>query len=233
MKEKFIETENYIKIHDLMTRLDQLDGNDIRMGLAFGNFGLGKTFSLERIAAQFDAILLRAYETWTVSSTLKLLAEELGIDPRGRSNDVMQKIVQEMMSNPRVIIVDEIDKLLPARKFEILEAFRDIHDQTRNVLLMVGMESCDGRLKIHRHFYSRIIGKAKFQDVKKGDIEKFCSQCEIKIEDDLINFFCQKYPNFRQIKVFLLRIEEWAETNDIEIMSLELFKRSKVEHAEK
>lgn len=31
-----------------------------RMGLAFGDFGLGKTVGLERIAAQENAILLRS-----------------------------------------------------------------------------------------------------------------------------------------------------------------------------
>ena len=233
MKEKFIETENYITLHELVSRLVELDGNAERMGLAFGNFGLGKTFSLERIAAQFDAILLRTNQTWTVASTLRLLAEELAIDPRGRASDVMERITQEMMRHPRVVIVDEIDTLLPAVKFPVLELFRDIHDQVNNVFLMVGMENCDGRLKAHKHFYSRIVAKAKFKQIPRDDIAKFCTQCEIKVEDDLIGFFASKYPNLRQVKVFLLRIENWAELNGVESIGLKLFKQSGVEHAEK
>ena len=233
MKEKFIETQNYITMHELVTRLVELDGNAERMGLAYGHFGLGKTFSLERITSEFDAVLMRTNQTWTVPSTLRLLAEELGIDARGRSSEVMERVIYELMRHPRVIIVDEIDTLLPATKFSVLELFRDIHDQVKNVFLMVGMESCDGRLKAHNHFYSRIVAKAKFKQIPKGDIEKFCTQCEVKIEDDLVSYFLKKYPNLRQIKVLLLRIESWAETNGTERMNLKLFKQSGVEHAEK
>lgn len=233
MQEKFIKTENYITMHDLITRLVELDGNAERMGLAFGHFGLGKTFALERIAAEFDAILLRTNQTWTVASTLRLLAEELAIDIRGKSSDVMDRVIYEMMRNPRVIIIDEIDTLLPANKFPVLELFRDIHDQVKNVFLMVGMESCDGRLKMHKHFYSRIVGKAKFKDIPRSDIEKFCTQCDITIENDLIDYFYRKYPNLRQVKVFLLRIERWAEMNPVEAMNFKLFRDSGVEHAEK
>lgn len=233
MKPKFIETENYITLYDLLNRLVELDGNEERMGLAYGSFGLGKSYSLERLADNFDAILLRTNQTWTVASTLRILAEELAIDVKGKSSDVMERVIYEMTRRPRTIIIDEIDTLLPSNKFPVLEMFRDIHDQVKNVLLMVGMERADARLKIHPHFYSRIVGKAKFLKIPKGDIEKFCSQSEVKIESDLIQYFHSRYPVLRQIKVFLLRIESWAELNGIQSMSLEMFKNSGVEHAEK
>ncbi len=233
MKEKFIETENYITMHDLLTRLVELDGNAERMGLAYGAFGLGKTFSLERLSSEFDAILLRTDQTWTVASVLRILCEEMAIDSRGKSSDLMERIVWHMMQEPRVIIIDEIDTLLPARKFEVLELFRDIHDKVHNVLLLVGMESCEARIKNHPHFDSRIIGKVKFKAIGREDIAKFCDQCDVKIEDDLVDHFHKKYPNLRRIKVFLLRIESWTEMNEVESIGLKLFKQSGVEHAEK
>ncbi len=220
-------------MHEMMSRLGELEGNAERMGLAYGHFGLGKSFSLERIAREFDAILLRTDQTWTVSSVLKILAEELAIDVRGRSADIMSRIVFQMNRYQRPIIIDEIDTLLPAKKFEILELFRDIHDQTKNIFVMVGMESCDGRLKVHKHFYSRIVSKVKFKKIPKSDIEKFCAQSDVKIEDDLVEYFLQQYPNLRQIKVLLLRIESWCELNGVNSMSLKLFKQSGVEHAER
>lgn len=233
MEKRFIETENYIMMHEMMTRLNELEGNAERMGLAYGHFGLGKSFSLERIAVEFDAILLRTDQTWTVSSVLKILAEELAIDTKGRSSDIIERIEHQLMRYGRPIIVDEIDTLLPARKFEVLELFRDIHDKTKNTFVMVGMESCDARLKNHKHFYSRIVSKVKFQKIPKSDIEKFCTQSDVKVEEDLVDYFLHQYPNLRQIKVLLLRLEVWCELNAIESVSLKVFKQSGVEHAER
>lgn len=235
MKEKFIETENYIAIDDLMTRLIELQemGQDICMGLVYGDYGLGKTFSLERLSAKTNAILLRTDQTWTVASVLRILAEEMGLDSRGKSSDLMERIVWHMIREPKPIIIDEIDTLLPAKKFEVMEMFRDIHDKAHHALLFVGMQGCEARLKLHPHFYSRIVGKVKFKAVSLEDIKKFCQQSEVRIDDDLMLFFHKKYPNLRRIKVFLLRIENWVEMNEVESMSLKLFKDSGVEYADK
>jgi len=235
MKEKFIETENYIAIHELLTRLIELQdmGQDICMGLVYGDYGLGKSFSLERLAAETGAILLRTDQTWTVASVLRILCEEMALDSRGKSAALMERVVWHMLREPRPIIIDEIDTLLPATKFAVMEMFRDIHDKAHHALLFVGMQGAEGRLKLHPHFYSRIVGKVKFKSISHEDIKKFCEQCEVKIEDDLVEYFLRKYPNLRRIKVFMLRIEAWSEMNDIDTMHLKLFKDSGVEYAER
>lgn len=242
MKEVFIKTRNYIKMYDLMSTLVELDGNKERMGLAFGKYGLGKTFSLERIAVEFNAVLLRTDQTWTVSSVLKILARELGIDERGKASELMERIINTMIFAPRPIIVDEIDTLLPAPKFGVLELLRDLHDETGNIFLMVGMETCDARLKNHSHFYSRIVGLTKFEDMPIDDVRAFCRLCgigkeeawePIEIEEDVVKHFANKYKNLRLIKVYLLRLERWCEVNGIDTINMKLLKQSGVEYAEK
>ena len=231
MKETFIKTENYTKMFELMSTLvDDLEGNAERMGLGFGEYGLGKTFALERVTAEFNAVLLRQTQVWTKSSVQLLLARELGIDTKGKKSiEVFDEIVERLLHEPRPIIVDEVDGLLKGDRFSVLEFFRDVHDVTANVLVMVGMESCNSRLKNHPHFYSRIVEKVKFRKIGIEDIKKFCLQSEVKLEDDLLEFFLKKYPNLRRIKVFILRIEKWAEANGIESMGLKLFRQSGVE----
>ena len=145
----------------------------------------------------------------------KLLREELAIDTKGKASDVMDRIVAEMLRRPRVVIVDEIDTLLPAGKFSVLELFRDIHDQTKNVFLMVGMESCDARLKAHQHFYSRIVGKAKFQKIPKSDIEKFVEQCDVKIDSDLVDYFHSRFPNLRVITSYSIHYTKLYEVASV------------------
>ena len=231
MKETFIKTENYTKMFELMSTLvDDLDGNAERMGLGFGKFGLGKTFALERVTDEFNAVLLRQNQTWTASSVLRILAKELRIDTKSKNaTEILDEIVEELLSEPRPIIVDEIDELLKADRFKVLEFFRDVHDMTGNVFVMVGMESCNARLKNHPHFYSRIVEKAKFREIGIEDVKKFCLQSEVKLESDLVEFFFKKYPNLRRIKVFILRIEKWADANGIEKMNLKMFRQSGVE----
>ena len=231
MIEQFVKTENYTKMYELMSTLvDDLAGNAERMGLGFGRYGLGKTFALERVTMEFGAILLRQNQTWTKSSVQKILARELGIDTEGKSSaDLLEEMVDNLIQDPTPIIVDEVDGLLRADRFSVLEFFRDIHDLTGNVFVMVGMESCNSRLKNHPHFYSRIVEKVKFQPIGKADIKKFCLQSEVKIEEDLIEFFLKKYPNLRRIKVFILRLEKWADANGIDSIDLKMFRQSGVE----
>jgi len=231
MKETFIKTSNYTKMFELLSILvDDLEGNAERMGLIYGEYGTGKTFPLERITVEFNAVLLRQNQTWTKSSTQKILAKELDISLTGKSTtEVFDEIVNSLMFNPRPIIVDEIDDLLKSDRFSVLEFFRDVHDVTKNVFIMVGMESCNSRLKNHPHFYSRIVEKVKFNKIGLEDIKKFVLQSEVKIKDDLIDFFLNKYPNLRRIKVFILRIEKWCDANGFEEIDLKTFRKSGVE----
>jgi len=229
MKNIFIRTRNYIKLQEAMSRLKALPLDTDRMGLAYGSFGLGKSVSLERIVAQEDAILLRCDQTWSVSSVLKRLCEELKIDERGRSNTLFNRVVEALLLEPRIIIVDEIDTLLRSGKGDVFELFRDIHDETKSIIFFVGMENSLAKIKRHKHYFSRLTEIVKFEPIGKDDIKAFCELCEVKIKDDLIDYFAKRYANLREIRVFLIRLEEWAELNDIKEIGLSEFKASGVE----
>jgi len=229
MKNDFIRTRNYIKLSNAMSRLKRLPLDADRMGLAYGSFGLGKTVSLERIVDREDAILLRCDQTWSVSSVLKRLCEELKIDERGRSSTLFNRVVEALLLESRVIIVDEIDTLLRSGKGEVFELFRDIHDKTKNVIFFVGMENSLAKIKKHKHYFSRLTEIVKFEPIGREDIASFCKLCDVEIKEDLIDYFTKRYANLREIRVFLLRLEDWAELNDAKSIGLSEFKASGVE----
>lgn len=233
MREEFVTTVNYITLYEAIQNLKNLPRTAPKMGLGFGHFGLGKTFGLERISAQENAILLRAAQTWTKSSVLTELCEELGVDTNGHGPIKYKRVIESLVSEPRVIIVDEIDALLRSTKFEVLEMFRDFHDETGVVLFFVGMEESNRKLKKHKHFYSRIVEFVEFQTIQKLDIEKFCGLSDLKLSVDLIDYFHKKFPNLRQIKVLLIRLEKYCEVNDIESVDLKIFKQSGAEYGDK
>lgn len=233
MREEFVMTENYSRLYEALKSLNNLPRTAPKMGLGFGHYGLGKTFGLEKVAAMENAILLRAAQTWSKSSVLTELCEELNLDASGHSPIKYKRILESLVSEPRIIIVDEIDALLRSTKFEVLEMFRDFHDETGIVLFFVGMEESNRKLKKHKHFYSRIVEFVEFQAITKSDIEKFCTLSDVKIEEDLVSYFGKRFPNLRQVKVMILRLEKYCEANDIEEVDLKTFKQSGAEYGDK
>jgi len=235
MKEAFIDTQNYSKLYEAIQHLKKLPPSAPKMGLGYGNFGLGKTFGLERVTVKEDAILLRAAQTWSKTSVLTELCEELGLDINGHSPIKYRRVIDSLSSylEPRIIIVDEVDALLRSTKFEVLEMFRDLHDETGVIIFFVGMEEANRKLKKHKHFYSRVVEFVEFQEIHKDDIEAFCSLSDVKIEANLIDYFHRKFPNLRQIKVLLLKLEKYCENNDIDVVDLKTFKESGAEYGDK
>lgn len=152
------------------------------------------------------------------------------MDTKGSASLLFNRIIEELLENPRIIIIDEIDTLLKADKVSVLELLRDIHDLTSIVLFFVGMEEANAKFKRYRHYYSRITALVQFLPISKSDIEKFCSLSEVKIEVDLIDYFANKYPNLRQLKVLILRLEEFAQLQDLTSINFKTFKESGVEN---
>lgn len=230
MKESFIETKNYIKLNESFTRLANLPATAPKFGLGYGNFGLGKTFALEKITAKNNAILLRAVQTWSKKSMIERICLEIGVDTGGGGARMYDRVVEELRRIKRPIIIDEIDTLLRSQKFEVLETLRDIHDQTFVIVYLIGMEEAKAKLKRHRHYFSRIVEFVEFKPIAIEDIEKFCELSDkVKIEPDLIEYFAQNYPNLRQIRVLLINLENAALRQGINSCNLKTFKSLKIE----
>jgi len=230
MKETFIETANYIKLSESFARLMNLPTTAPKIGLGYGNFGLGKTFALERITAKYNAILLRATQTWTKKSMLEYMCLELGADVSGGSSRMYARVIEELRSVKRPIIIDELDTLLRSQKIEVAELLRDIHDETGVILYLIGMEEAKAKIKRLRHYYSRIVEFVEFKKIDVEDIEKFCELSDkVKIEKELVEYFATSYPNLRQIRVLLINLENIATRQGIKSCDLKTFKTLRVE----
>ena len=231
MREDYIQTRNFIRLKEAFVDLKELPASAPKMGLGYGNYGLGKTMSLNKIADSEDALLFRAVQTWTKTSVLRELCLELGVDASGQASAMFIRVREALNNQPRIIIVDEVDAILKGTKNEVLEMFRDLHDETGVIVFFVGMEEANAKFKKHGHYYSRIVNFVKFEPIGKEDIKKFCELSEIKVEEDLIDFFCSKYPNLRNIIVLLIRLEKYCELNGYESPNLKIFNQSGVDHA--
>lgn len=230
MKEAFIKTQNYNTFSEAVSNLLLLPPTAPRIGLGYGAFGLGKTMSLSRIAAEHRALLFRAGQTWTKSSFLGDLCDSLGLDRQGVSSTLYNRILNEFRNDSRMIIIDEVDTLLRSSHYEVLETIRDLHDEAHVVILFVGMEEANAKFKRHKHYYSRIVELVKFIPTTFSDIKQFCELSTVSIEDDLVKYFSGKYGNLRQVKVLILRLESASKANDIVTCNLKLFKELELEN---
>lgn len=220
----FIETENYIKILECVNRVMGLPFSSHKIVLIYGKYGLGKTIGFERIAAQKNAVFLRALATWRQRPFLLELCMELGLDTTGGASALFLRVVEELRRDPRPIIIDEIDELLVGSKRDVLEVVRDIHDKVQSVaIFLVGMQSANAKLKRHEHYYDRIIEKIELKQTAAADIKKFCELSDVKIEPDLVAYLAQKYPRLRKLKSLIINLEKLTKLNNLNSCDLETF----------
>lgn len=228
MKHQFIETENYIKCYEALDEMVSLPDHSHKMGLFYGEFGLGKTITLERLANETGAALVRTLGGWTPKSMLSDICYELGVDDSGSTATLETRVINTLIAEPRPIIIDEIDTILSGHKNEMV-VLRDIHDKAAVPIVFTGMEQCLRLLRRDRHYFSRFVNIVKITPNTRNDIAKYCQSAEIAIEEDLVDYLHTKYANLRQIKTIIIRLERFCEDNDLESANVQVLKTSKVE----
>ena len=136
----FVKTKNVKKFVSLMDRLKKLPPNIPKLALVYGSHGLGKTQTLIWWATKNDAIYIRANNDITQNGLLKEILLDLSIRPFHSMQDNLDEIVKQLKTEPKIIIVDEVDYLFSRNAIEIL---RDIQDLTATPIVLSGMGNVD------------------------------------------------------------------------------------------
>lgn len=156
-----------------------------RFGLFYGFSGYGKTTACAFAASQTQSAYIAAQSVWTSRTLLQAIARELGIAQPGKtSQEMLEKIVDQLNADPQALIIDEMDHIVSKRFVEIL---RDIHDATRSAILMIGEEALPQKLKAWERFDNRILIATAAQPCDAEDTLKlrdhYCTR--VHIADDL------------------------------------------------
>lgn len=212
MKNIFVKTKNVKSFISLANKLKNIKNNVPKIGLVFGEPGLGKTNAILWWAIQQDALIITAKNGMTPRWFLKDLVSELGEAPKILVADLFEQAVAKLVENPRMLIVDEIDYLI--NNTRAIETIRDLHDETGIPILLVGMGVVDKKLSRYKHLFDRIIEIYKFVSFDFEDVKIIVNTLsEIPFEDSAIEVIYQKSNRFRQIVKLILRFENLAKTN--------------------
>ena len=214
MKPKFVQTKNVKGFINLVQDLKNKPENITKIGLVYGNAGLGKTKTALYLSFQFDSIYIRATNKMTTKWFLEELAKELDEIPRFFTADIFRQCVNVLKNKPQMIIVDEVDYLLS--DFKTIETLRDLHDETGVPIVLVGMSLAKHKLKKHTHLFDRISEIYNFTEFEYSDIKQIIEEIsEVEMTKEVISVIHQKAKSFRKIVEMIDMFEKVGQANGL------------------
>ncbi len=214
MHKLFVKTRNVKNFIGLMNNLIDKSNEVPKMGLIYGDPGLGKTQTAVWWATNNDAVYVRAQNKMTCRWLLEKIVYELGESPSRKMADLVEQCITHLRLKPQIIIIDEVDYLI--NRHRIVETLRDLHDLTGVPIVLIGMQEAKTKLGKYRHLYDRISEIIEFKPFSKDDLDVIVEELsEIKITDEGKEIFFEKTNRFRQVIKGISLLENLAQTNGL------------------
>ena len=214
MKKVFVKTNNVKRFITMMNNLQNRAEGVPGMGLVYGEPGLGKTQTINWWAFKNNAILVRCTQLMTARWLLTEILDEMGELSGYKISDCFKLVIRNLLLNPQIIIVDEIDYLTVDSR--AVETLSDIHDKTNVPIILVGMINAKSRLKKFNHLYDRLSEIVKFEKFSKADIKTIVQELsEIEMTDCAIRYIYTNLNRFRQIVKVINKAEIIAKANGL------------------
>ena len=221
MNRIFVKTTNVKNFIGLVENLTNKPKNIPKMGLVYGEPGLGKSQTALWLACKYDAIYLRATNLMTGRWLLEEIAKDMDEIPRYLTSDNFNLIVQKLKQKPQLIIVDEIDYLM--NNLKTIEILRDIHDETDCPIIFVGMGLAHKKLERYKHLFDRFSEIVKFETFGVNDLSQIVSQLsEVTFTPDAVECIHSKFNRFRQIVQLINQMETFAKDNNLTEITKEI-----------
>ena len=221
MRKIFVKTNNVKNFIGLVENLQNKPKNIPKMGLVYGEPGLGKSQTALWLACKYDGIYIRASNLMTSRWLVEEIVREMDELPRYLTSDNFNVVISKLSQKPKIIFVDEIDYLM--NNYKSVETLRDIHDKTDCPIIFVGMGLAHRKLERYKHLYDRFSEIVKFETFGVEDLSQIFSQLsEIPFTPDSIEYIRKKYNRFRQIVQLINQMEIFAKDNNLTEINLEV-----------
>lgn len=168
MKNVFVQTRNAKNFITAMREAERMPGEPIMLAF-YGPAGRGKTETTRYFAAQEGWTYCRCGKGWQKSELWMLqdICVELNIDPvPGRKKPAFEAIVARLKEMPRMVIIDEADKMPEG----LLEWIRDFVDLTTAPFALVGEKLLKFKMERERRIWSRTLRLVEFEPISTKDI---------------------------------------------------------------
>lgn len=214
MKKVFVKTKNVKRFITMTNNLQNRAEGVPGMGLVYGEPGLGKTQTINWWAFKNDALLIRCTKLMTPKWLLTEILSEMDEVVPYRISECFNLVIKNLIQNPQVLIVDEIDYL--TIDSNIIETLRDIHDKTNIPVIFVGMAQAHSRLRRFKHLYDRLSEIIKFEPFTPADISLIVKELsEVEMTDCAIKYIAHSTNRFRQIVKLINKAEILAKANGL------------------
>ena len=221
MNKTFVRTRNVRNFIGLVEALKSKPKNIPKMGLIYGEPGLGKSQTALWLACKYDGIYIRASNLMTSRWLVEEIVREMDELPRYLTSDNFNVVISKLIQKPKIIFVDEIDYLM--NNYKSVETLRDIHDKTDCPIVFVGMGLALKKLERYKHLYDRFSEIVKFETFEIEDLSQIFSQLsEISFTPESIEYIHKKYNRFRQIVQLINQMEIFAKDNNLTEINLEV-----------
>lgn len=224
MNKIFVKTQNVKNFIGLVENLQNKPKNIPKMGLIYGEPGLGKSQTALWLACKYDGIYLRASNLMTGRWLLEELVKELDEIPRYLTSDNFNLVVKKLKQNPQIIFIDEVDYLM--NNYKTIETLRDIHDETGCPIIFIGMGLAHRKLERYKHLYDRFSEIVKFETFGVNDLSQIINQLsEFTFTPDAIKYIHSKFNRFRQIVQLINQMEIFAKDNNLTEITKEIMEQ--------
>ena len=221
MNKIFVKTQNVKNFIGLVENLQNKPKNIPKMGLVYGEPGLGKSQTALWLTCKYDGIYLRATNLMTGRWLLEELVKELDEIPRFLTSDNFNLVVKKLKKESKIIFIDEIDYLM--NNYKTIETLRDIHDETDCPIIFVGMGLAHRKLERYKHLYDRFSEVLKFETFDINDLSQIFGQLsKISFTPDAIEYIHIKYNRFRQIVQLINQMENFSKDNNLAEITKEI-----------
>ena len=223
MNKIFVKTNNVRNFIGLVENLQNKPKNIPKMGLVYGEPGLGKSQTALWLVCKYDGVYLRASNLMTGRWLLEELVKELDEIPRYLTSDNFNLVVKKLKQKPQIIFIDEIDYLM--NNYKTIETLRDIHDETNCPIIFIGMGLAHRKLERYKHLFDRFSEIVKFETFGVNDLKQIFDQlAEVKLTPDAIEYIHKKYNRFRQLVQLINQLEIITKENYLEEITFEIIK---------
>jgi len=223
MKNIFLETKNVMAFREAMASLEDVQKGQPGLAVVWGQAGRGKTVCAQEYAVHSRAIYLRVMEDWTPRAMLGGLCLKINQSNPRTIADCKQVICAALDVNPRLIIVDEADRL---RNIGMIEHFRDIHDICGVPVVFIGEQSLYPKINSHRRLWSRVTQAVEFLPICSEDVVLFCLKAAgLRVSGEVAQGLCKRCDgDFRLIWQDVRKLENICRASGVAVVEMSMLK---------